>query len=90
MQTLKGLGHEPLLRSHAPTDSEGAQAAIVNLSSPKTADLIAKLKALGVHVIGHAGHKEKELMAFGKDAGCDTLATNSELTYKIESLLAKV
>jgi len=90
LQSLKALGHEPLLRTALPSDSEGADIAIVNLASAKiqTAELIPKLKSLGVHVIGHAGHKEKELMAYGKDAGCDTLATNSELTFKIEALLA--
>jgi hypothetical protein len=92
LQTLKALGHEPVLRTTIPAESEGAEAAIVNLGSLRipTAELIPKLRELGVHVIGHAGHKEKELMQFGKDAGCDTLATNSELTFKIESLLAKV
>ena len=92
LQTLKALGHEPLLRSKLPADSEGAVVAIVNLGSPKihTAELIPGLKSLGIHVIGHAGHKEKELMAFGKDAGCDTLATNSELTFKIEALLKRI
>jgi len=92
VHTLKALGHEPLLRKQLPVESEGAQAAIVNLGSATivAAELIPKLKELGVHVIGHAGHKEKELMAFGKDAGCDTLATNSELTFKIESLLSRI
>jgi hypothetical protein len=92
VQTLKALGHEPILLSSPPTEADGAQAAIVNLGSPKlkTAALIPMLKAMGIHVIGHAGHKEKEVLAFGKDAGCDTLATNSELTFKIEALLAKI
>ena len=92
MQSLKALGHEGLLRTKLPTESEGASVAIVNLGSEKLQPeaLIPALKALGVHVIGHAGHKEKTLLEFGKDAGCDTLATNSELTFKIESLLAKV
>ena len=92
LKTLKALGHEPVLRTASPESSEGAEAAIVNLGSPRipTAELIPRLKQLGVHVIGHAGHKEKELMQFGKDAGCDTLATNSELTFKIENILARI
>lgn len=92
LQSLKALGHEPILRTSLPESAEGALAAIVNLGSQKipASELIRRLKALGVHVIGHAGHKEKELMEFGKDAGCDTLASNSELTFKIEGLLAKV
>ena len=92
LQTLKALGHEPLVRTTLPSESEGASVAIVNLGSTKihTPELIPKLKSLGIHVIGHAGHKEKELMAYGKDAGCDTLATNSELTFKIEALLLRI
>lgn len=90
--TIKSLGHEGLLRTAMPTDSEGAQAAIVNLGSAKlpVAELITKLKSLGVHVIGHAGHKEKELLAYGQEAGCDILATNSELTFKLEGILGAV
>ena len=92
LKTLKALGHEPVMSSAVPGAAEDFQAAIVNLGSPKieTSALIPKLKSLGIHVIGHAGHKEKELLEFGRDAGCDTLATNSELTFKIESLLSKV
>ena len=92
LQSLRGLGHEPVLLTKLPSDAQGAQVAIVNLGSPRvmTVELVPALRAMGVHVIGHAGHKEKELMEFGKDAGCDTLATNSELTYKIEALLAKI
>ncbi len=92
LQTLKALGHEPLLRTAMPSDAEGAQIAIVNLGSPKLqpAALVTALNALKVHVIGHAGHKEKELLALGKQAGCGTLATNSELTFKIEAILGRI
>ena len=92
LQTLRSLGHEPILRTAMPSDREGADVAIVNLGSAKipNAELIPHLKTLGIHVIGHAGHKEKELMAFGEDAGCDTLATNSELTFKIEAILNRI
>jgi hypothetical protein len=90
MQSLRGLGHEPVLITSLPFDPQGADVAILNLSSAKlmSPELVADLKANGIRVIGHAGHKESQLIAYGKDAGCDTLATNSELTYKIESLLA--
>lgn len=92
LRSIKALGHEPVLCSAEPADVGGACAAIVNLGSVKTAasELIASLHALGLHVIGHAGHKESELLAFGRDAGCDQLVTNSELTYKIESILARI
>src|SRR4051812_3215267 len=83
-QSLKALGHTPLIRATLPNEAEGATVAIVNLGSPTLVpgELVPRLKGLGVHVIGHAGHKEKELHALGRAVGCDTLATNSELTFK--------
>jgi hypothetical protein len=51
---------------------------------------VAKLQELGAYVIGHAGHKEKELHAAGRDAGCDRLATNSELTNKLPQMLEEI
>ena len=38
-------------------------------------------------VIAHAGHKEKDLLEMGRQAGSDHVATNGELTFKIELLL---
>jgi hypothetical protein len=89
MNSLTKLGHEPVLVGN-PTP-EAADAAIVNLGEESFAPikLVPELKALGTVVIGHAGHKEKDLHALGREAGCDILATNSELTYKLESILAK-
>jgi hypothetical protein len=89
VKSLKALGHEALLRTKLPAEIEEADAAIVNLGSASipAAELIPMLKERGIHVIGHAGHKETELIQFGKDAGCDTLATNSQITFKLEELL---
>ena len=86
---LTNLGHTPLLRSDGV--AEEADAAIVNLGAEKLdpPKLVPALSELGVTVIGHAGHKEKDLLALGREAGCHILATNSELTFKIESLLAR-
>lgn len=91
-QTLKGHGHEPLVRKSLPTESEGAEAAIVNLgwTSPSPVDLVARLHELGIPVLAHAGHKEKELMQLGKEAKADVLATNSQLTFKLPDLLAQL
>ena len=91
IRTLRKLGHEPLLRSKMPDSSEGAEAAIVNLGDPALGPtlLVAKLKELGVTVIAHAGHKEKALMELGKEAGVEILASNSELTFKLEQLLTQ-
>lgn len=86
-QSVAGLGHEPLLRS--TFNGEEADVAILNLASPALGSLVPQLQASGIHVIGHAGHKEKELHQLGKQAGCDTLATNGELTHKLDLLLEK-
>ena len=86
MQTLRKLGHEPIL-----TQKPGpADAAIVNLGEGDPKELVAQLHASGVKVIAHAGHKEKLLHQLGRDAGADVLATNSELTYKLPQLLEGV
>ncbi len=87
--SLRALGHEPVVMTTVPVTTE-AQAAILNLASPAFKDLVPQLKAKGIHTIGHAGHKEKDLLELGKAAGCDRIATNSELTYKIEALLGEV
>lgn len=88
-KSLTALGHDPAIRT-APV-AEAAPVAIVNLGSPKldAAKLVPQLIELGVHVIGHAGHKEKDLLKLGRESGCQTVATNSEITFKLESLLEK-
>lgn len=87
-QSLRALGHEPVVTTSVPEGA--AEAAIVNLGSPGLKDLMPRLRELGVYTIGHAGHKEKDLLQLGREAGCDAIATNSELTFKIESLLGRV
>ena len=91
-QTLRGFGHEPVLLSNAAEIPCGAQAAIINLGqpTPDPAELSAKLKAAGVPVIAHAGHKEKELMELGRSLNVDVLTTNSELTNKLPDILASL
>ncbi len=92
VQTLKGLGYEPVLCKSIPTGFGNAKLAIVNLGSPTMApnELVPLLRSNGIHVIGHAGHKEKEILELGRIAGCDTLTTNSELTFKIEGILNRI
>ena len=91
-KTLRAVDHEPLLRSQFPTDSEGAGAAIVNLgsASPEPTELVRRLHELGVAVIAHAGHKEKELLELGRKAEADILATNSQLTFKLPELVEQL
>ncbi len=92
VKTLRAFCHEPAVKVALPDDVAGYQIAIVNLGSPKidASSLVPQLKSHGIHVIGHAGHKEKEVLELGRQAGCDTIATNSELTFKIEAMLDRI
>ena len=87
-QSVKALGHEAVVVTTVPEGA--ADAAIVNLSSPAFVGLVPLLRQRGVYTIGHAGHKEKDLLRLGAEAGCDKVATNSELTYKIAALLETI
>jgi hypothetical protein len=89
-KTLRALNHQPV--TFARPEPQPADAAIVNLgaASLEPEILVPRLRQLGVHVIGHAGHREKELHELGRVIGCDTLATNRELTYSLERLLVVV
>jgi hypothetical protein len=89
VKSLRGLGHEAEVRTELPEPDVHADAAIVNLGDahPDPKELVHRLKKADVFVIGHAGHKEKDLHALGREAGCDRLASNSELTFKLETLL---
>jgi len=86
-KSLGALGYESRTVKSTPEDLADVTGAIVNLGVDAFVAEVPKLTSQGVHVIGHAGHKEKDLHELGREAGCQTLATNSELTYKIESLV---
>ncbi|MBN8690067.1 MAG: hypothetical protein J0L72_04645 [Armatimonadetes bacterium] len=92
LQTLRHLGHEPTLMKCEEFEPNGAEVAIVNLGSGTlpAAQIVPKLKAFGVHVIGHSGHKEKGLQASGAELGCDQVVSNSQLTFKLDQLLANI
>jgi hypothetical protein len=72
-------------------DWEGAEVAIVNLASEvfKAEEIVPAAKKQGIYVIAHAGHKESQLLDLGKQLDCDKVASNSEVTYKLEQLLLK-
>lgn len=90
-KTLLALGHEPVVVSRPTKDHPEAPVAIVNLGSNTwpIEQLVDDLQSRSVWVIGHAGHKEKEKLQFGLEIGCNYLATNSETTFKLETILAK-
>ena len=82
-QTLTAFGHEAIV-ARSP---QHCDVAILGLERKSMREDVAALKALRVFVIGHAGHKEKHLHAAGREAGCDRLATNGELTHKLPQIL---
>lgn len=91
-KSLRALGHSPVLTEKMPQDNLECEVAIINLGSKAIPcqELVPKLKEWGVKIIAHAGHKELELLQLGEGLGCDVLCTNSELTWKTESVLNKI
>ncbi len=88
--SVKAMGHEAILRTDTVTDAAD-ECAIVNLGSTRLGvNLVPALKANGTTVVAHAGHKEKDLHELGRNAGCDVLVTNSELTHKFPQLIDSV
>lgn len=90
-KALAALGHEAHVVPPGKDDFEAAEVALVNLGEAAygPGELVPRLRDLGVYVIGHAGHKETELRELGKAAGCDRIASNSELTFKLEALIGE-
>lgn len=89
-QAVKGSGGEPTVVARPQEEYGDFDVAIVNLSG-KRFDLstdVPKFKAKGIWVLAHAGHKEKDLLAFGNEIGCDCVVTNGTLAHKLPELLA--
>lgn len=90
---LRALGHEAAVLD-APEAWPGERAAdlaVVNLSEgDRIEGLVAALKASGVPILAHAGHREKELMTLGKTLGVDRLATNGQMANDLAGVLARV
>jgi hypothetical protein len=89
LKTLAALGHDSALGDPGQDPPEGPGVAIVNLgdSAYRAEELVPRLRASGKYVVGHAGHKERGLLAQGVEAGCDRIASNSELTFRLDRLL---
>lgn len=88
-KTLSASGVEVASFDRIPEVLPAGDVAIVNLGSrgidPKA--LVPTLKSAGIRVVAHAGHKEKELRELGRSLGCDRIASNSEMTFKLLDLL---
>lgn len=80
---LRALGHEPIVLERVPAEWPSADAAIVNLGVPAFVAVVGDLEAKGVSTVGHAGHKEKEILDLGREAGCSRIATNSQIANRL-------
>jgi hypothetical protein len=98
VRSLRALGHEAVVVASAgkapawiPGGPAEADVAIVNLAATRLPleDWLPALRALGVRTIGHAGHKEKDLLQRGREAGCDLVVTNGEITRRLPEVLAR-
>ena len=87
-RSITHLGHEAEVALKPGPGSY--DVAIVNLGISSFRDQIPGLVESGAKVVGHAGHKEKDLHTEGQRLGCTLTATNSELTFKLEGLLARL
>jgi len=90
--SIQALGHEPIQLKLGSEIPDGVEVAIVNLGmeAELLKSTIENFKEKGIIVIGHAGHKEKNLLQLGKDFGVDRLATNSELTNKLGQIIETI
>lgn len=89
-KSAAALGWEATVLQQSTEDIPEAEAAIINLGVPEFAEMVAPLREKGIHVIGHAGHKERPLLQFGRDSGCDQVVTNSSLTHHLDKVLEAV
>ncbi|MBS1707378.1 MAG: hypothetical protein JSS65_01510 [Armatimonadetes bacterium] len=87
--SVVALGHEAQVIDRVEAELPVGDLAIVNLGSDKlpAAELVPRLKAEGVHVVGHAGHKEKPLAQLGNELGCDQVVSNSVITFHLSKVL---
>lgn len=84
------LGHQATV-SPDGTSEAVPDLALVNLGlrQGNAAAIIRSLKARGVRVVGHAGHKEKDLLAAGEAAGCDRVVSNGTLAARLPEVLSQ-
>jgi len=88
----KSVGHEPAVFTQVVNDLEDYDVAIVNLGSKAydVTELIPKLQEMGIKVLAHAGHKEKNLLEIARNCKADRIATNGEITHKLPQILIEM
>lgn len=71
-----GGGHDP---------STSPDVAVIDLASQRidVSDVVPRLRALGVPVVGHAGHKEGFRLAAGAEAGCTLVVSNRTIAERL-------
>ena len=86
---LESLGHEVAVMARMKHDLPQADLAIVNLGarSFEPFETVRQLKAKGAKVIGHVGHKEKDLWKLGEEAGCDRVVSNGTLANRLAAVM---
>jgi DNA-binding response OmpR family regulator len=91
-KTISALGHQATVISRLKPSYPEADIAILNFGSDTlwNPDLVRSLKSQNLILIGHAGHKEKQKLAEGREAGIDHVVTNSELTFKLDQILQRI
>lgn len=84
------LGHEASVSPDGASETV-PDLALVNLGLRQgdATAIIRSLKGQGVQVIGHAGHKEKDLLAAGEAAGCDRVVSNGTLAARLSEVLSQ-
>ncbi|MBL8048649.1 MAG: hypothetical protein JNJ45_08205 [Chthonomonas sp.] len=89
-RSAQALGHSPTVAKTLP--AARFDVAILNLGRPEfsSPQVIGELRGRGTYLIGHAGHKEKDLLNEGTANGVDQVVSNSSLTFKLADILAKI
>lgn len=91
-KSIKALEHSSQVITGVVSPFPTADVAIINLGLPESEleSILKNLKEQGTYLIGHAGHKEKSLIQYGTDSGCDQVVSNGTLTYKLADVLKKI
>jgi hypothetical protein len=86
---LEAMGHEVVVAAKPGGELPAADLAIVNLGATSFDPfvLLPRLKARGVTVIGHVGHRDKELWKRGEEAGCDRVVSNGTLANRLSTVV---
>jgi CheY-like chemotaxis protein len=86
---LESLGHEVLVAQSVDEELPHVDIAIVNLGARAfdPYDAVRRLKLANNRVIGHVGHKEKDLWQRGEEAGCDRVVSNGSLANRLAAVL---